>query len=498
MEPTSFLPSLFPLLITLLLLRTLIPAALSVLHQSQEPVSSPKPESSDTVAVPESETRTIATPSTTNNTTPCPTKFTSSFVANVADVVPDVLGSRDNLVIPTPAPEVGVAAAVPRDSLQVGHLIWKCLVDGPKISFPTRKTVDTLLDTGAAVVLIRDDLVDELGLRRRRLKSKFNGSLTTGNHRFSCSEWVKLKLTSTDNAWTSRTVSAIVAPELAYPMILGGPFLANNDIRIDYNPICVTTRKSGYQLLPPPVPPPPASALPVPATPVAVPDVRELMKQVLEELVVRTARQRQLYVTSTQPDHFHETLSNRLAILAVWDDLSKHDTELRREFLDCFPSDIPHTNRLPTDVYHRFRLKDPEKLVRCRSYSCPKKYKDAWRQLLEQHVQAGRIRESSSEYCSPAFLIPKADTSALPRWVNDYRQLNNNTVPNHYPLPRVQDILADCAKGSIWAKIDMTNAFFQTRIHPDDVKYTAVMTPLGLYEWLVMPMGCRNAPATHQ
>ena len=353
--------------------------------------------------------------------------------------------------------------------------------------------METLLDTGADVVLIRNDLVAELGLRRRKLKSKFNGSLATGHHRFTCLEWVKLKLTSVDNTWTSRIVSAIIAPELAYPVILGGPFLAANDIRIDYNPICVTTRSSGYHLLPPPVTPTPTLV-----TPVALPNAHEVMKQVLEELVVRTARKRQLHVTGTRPDHFHETLNNRLAILAVWDDLSKHDAELRAEFSDCFPSDIPHTNRLPTDVHHRFRLKDPEKLVRCRSYSCPKKYKDAWRQLLDQHIQAGRIRESSSEYCSPAFLIPKADTTALPRWVNDYRQLNENTVPDHYPLPRVQDILGDCARGSIWAKIDMTNAFFQTRVHPDDIKYTAVMTPLGLYEWLVMPMGCRNAPATHQ
>ena len=44
----------------------------------------------------------------------------------------------------------------------------------------------------------------------------------------------------------------------------------------------------------------------------------------------------------------------------------------------------------------------------------------------------------------------------------------------------------------------MTNSFFQTRMHPDDVHLTAVNTPWGLYEWLVMPMGIKNAPAIHQ
>ena len=206
----------------------------------------------------------------------------------------------------------------------------------------------------------------------------------------------------------------------------------------------------------------------------------------------------EVLTTTTSLKHFARTLDDRIHILAVLDDLSTHEREVREEFKDRFPMDIPHVTRLPDDVFHHFCLKNPEKVIKCRSYACPKKYKDAWKQLLDQHLAAGRIRESSSEFCSPSFLIPKADPTVLPRWVNDYRALNENTVPDHYPLPHIKTILSDCAKGSIWAKIDMTNSFFQTRVHPDDVKFTAVMTPFGLYEWVVMPMGCRNAPATHQ
>ena len=53
-------------------------------------------------------------------------------------------------------------------------------------------------------------------------------------------------------------------------------------------------------------------------------------------------------------------------------------------------------------------------------------------------------------------------------------------------------------KGKIFGKLDMTKSFFQTRVHPDDIHLTAVRTPWGLYEWTVMPMGCCNAPSTHQ
>ena len=225
-------------------------------------------------------------------------------------------------------------------------------------------------------------------------------------------------------------------------------------------------------------------------------------KEVFQELRERTRAKKtsldQQSTTRPSYKHFAKTLRNRIEILAVWGDLGRYEREVREAFKDRFPADILHITKLPDDIFHRFRLKDPEKVIKCCSYVCPKKYKDAWRQLLDQHLEAGRIRESSSEYCSPSFLIPKADPTVLPRWVNDYRALNENTIPDHYPLPRIEGILSDCAKGSVWAKINMTNSFFQTCVHPDDIKFMAVMTPFGLYEWVVMPMGCKNAPATHQ
>jgi hypothetical protein len=95
-------------------------------------------------------------------------------------------------------------------------------------------------------------------------------------------------------------------------------------------------------------------------------------------------------------------------------------------------------------------------------------------------------------------IIPKKDPSALPRWVCDYRVLDGFTVKDRSPLPNVDELLRLVASGKIFSILDQTNAFFQTRMRTEDIPLTAVKTPWGLYEWVVMPMGLTNAPATHQ
>jgi len=118
--------------------------------------------------------------------------------------------------------------------------------------------------------------------------------------------------------------------------------------------------------------------------------------------------------------------------------------------------------------------------------------------LIEQHITAGHIHPSSFPYALPSFIIPKADLSVLPHWVVDYRLLNKVTIPDAFPLSCIDNILTDYAKGKIWGKINMTNSFFQTHILPEHIKFTAILTHFGLWEWIVMLMDCHNAPAIHQ
>jgi hypothetical protein len=159
---------------------------------------------------------------------------------------------------------------------------------------------------------------------------------------------------------------------------------------------------------------------------------------------------------------------------------------------------LPHVDKLSDKIHCQIKLKDANKSLATRSYSCPRKYREAWQTLIQQHLDARRIRPSSSAFASPAFIIPKKDATVLPRWVNDYRQLNANTVTDSFPIPRVDDVIADAAKGQIWSVLDMTNSFFHTKMEPNSTPLTAITTPFGLCEWLVMPMGLKNAPPIHQ
>ena len=118
------------------------------------------------------------------------------------------------------------------------------------------------------------------------------------------------------------------------------------------------------------------------------------------------------------------------------------------------------------------------------------------RRYLEGALQKGWIRHSTSPAGAPILFVPKKDGGL--RLCVDYRGLNAVTVKNRHPLPLITETLDRLCGAKVFSKMDLKDAYHRIRIKAGDEWKTAFRTRYGHFEYLVMPFGLANAPATFQ
>ncbi len=161
-----------------------------------------------------------------------------------------------------------------------------------------------------------------------------------------------------------------------------------------------------------------------------------------------------------------------------------------KRLLADFPVVVNASKTLPRrpsgDVEHHIVTKGPP--LSCRFRRLDGEKLAAAREDFLHMEKEGIIRRSNSPWSSPLHMVRKPNGSWRP--CGDYRQLNLVTVPDSYHF---QERIAGC---TIFSKVDLRKGYHQILMHPSDIPKTAIPTPFGLFEFLRMMFGLRNAGNT--
>ncbi|GMF09974.1 unnamed protein product [Phytophthora lilii] len=167
---------------------------------------------------------------------------------------------------------------------------------------------------------------------------------------------------------------------------------------------------------------------------------------------------------------------------------------LLTEFADVVSKDPP--SQLPPDrgIRHEIDLV-PYKVLCHQTVAFASRTSEVIDAFFAAKAKAGMVRESKSLHSTPTFCVRKPNGKW--RLVYAYNKLNSATVPAQTPIPRKSVLLSNLAGCTLFSALGLVDGHYQILMRESDIPLTAVSTPSGmLWEWLVIPQGLSNAPAT--
>ena len=352
------------------------------------------------------------------------------------------------------------------------------LLSNPNTTVLTETTsTPILVDTGATLTCVSEELVSQLHTPVNKQEAI---RLTTADKRKPAT--LGTTTIQARHNGINFALKAQVLPQLTHPVVLGYDFLQHYKANIDTDKNVLTLNLDGKIM-----------SLPVHAR------VRQEVPVQHAELHGITLPQEYNPNYLLTYEDMPPTLEKQIPISQI-----KHGAltasqkeEILKVLSNCSEAIAPDP-KAPApakDLYHTIPTND-SKPINSAPYRPSPKTREIIDQEINQMLEKGIIRPSHSPWSSPVVVADKKDGS--PRFCVDYRKLNQITVKDVYPIPRIDDTLHALGQNAYFTSLDLASGYWQIRVHPKDIPKTAFICHRGLFEFLRMPFGLCNAPATFQ
>ncbi|MBW0522087.1 hypothetical protein O181_061802 [Austropuccinia psidii MF-1] len=215
---------------------------------------------------------------------------------------------------------------------------------------------------------------------------------------------------------------------------------------------------------------------------------------------------KQISIVSSQKDTYKEEfVSDHLVEAQINPSLSP---KMRNELIDVL---YTYNNAFASDNEPLGAMKGHEvaitlnidraypPVLRRQAYPASPRAREAFEKHIQELIQLGVLRKvghnEEVEVRKPNIIVWHNDKS---RMVGDFRGLNTYTVPDRYPIPRIQETLTQFSKPKYMKSIDELKGFHRNVLMPKAKKLLRIITHCGIYEYLRMPFGIKNAPSNYQ
>ena len=148
----------------------------------------------------------------------------------------------------------------------------------------------------------------------------------------------------------------------------------------------------------------------------------------------------------------------------------------------------------------KINIINPNYIIKTSPIEATPKDIEEFKMHIEELLKLGAIRESKSPHRSAAFIVRNHAeiVRGKSRMVINYKRLNDNTIDDGYNIPNKQEWINRIQGSKYFSKFDLKAGFWQVKMAEESIEWTAFTCPQGHFEWLVMPLGLKNAPALFQ